>query len=130
MNTLRNKVSLIGRIGKNPEMQTVGIGKDYSLTRFSIATDESYRDKSGQWHDNTQWHNVIAWGKTAELIAKMVKKGHEVMIEGKIVNKMYEKDGEKRYTTDIEATDFLLLSPKNNQKTENTPVENNAKSSK
>ncbi len=116
MNALKNKVSLIGRIGKNPEMQMVGVSKDYSLTRFSIATDESYKDKNGQWHSNTQWHNLVAWGKTAELISKMVKKGQEIMVEGRIVNKVYEKDGEKRYTTDIEISDFLMLSPKNDEK--------------
>ncbi len=116
MNTLRNKVNLIGRIGKNPELQTVGASKDYALTKFPLATNESYRDKNGQWHDNTQWHNLIAWGKTAERITKMILKGQELMIEGKIVNKMYEKDGEKKYTTEIEVTDFLMISPKNSEK--------------
>ncbi len=118
MNTLRNKVNLIGRIGKNPEIQTVGTTKDYALTRFPLATNESYKDKNGQWHENTQWHNLMAWGKTAERITKLIQKGQEIMIEGRIVNKMYEKDGEKRYTTDIEVTDFLLLSPKNIDKEE------------
>lgn len=118
MNTLRNKVNLIGRIGKNPEIQTVGTTKDYALTRFPLATNESYKDKNGQWHENTQWHNLMAWGKTAERITKLIQKGQEIMIEGRIVNKMYEKDGEKRYSTDIEVTDFLLLSPKNTDKEE------------
>ena len=118
MNTLRNKVNLIGRIGMNPELKTVGTTKDYALTNFSLATNESYKDKNGQWHENTQWHNLIAWGKVAERITKLVQKGQEIMIEGKIVNKMYEKEGEKRYTTNIEITDFLLLSPKNNENEE------------
>lgn len=113
MNTLRNKVNLIGRIGKTPEIQNVGTSKDYALTRFSIATNENYKDKNGQWHENTQWHNLIAWGKTGERISKLISKGQEVMIEGKLVNKSYEKDGEKRFSTDIEVTDFLLLSSKN-----------------
>ncbi|MBI1836385.1 MAG: single-stranded DNA-binding protein [Flavobacteriia bacterium] len=111
MNTLRNKVSLIGRVGQKPEIKPVG--NDYSLTRFSIAINEGYKDKNGQWKENTTWHNVMAWGKTAERITKIVEKGQEVMIEGKIVNKSYEKDGEKRYSTDIEVLDFLLLSSKN-----------------
>lgn len=118
MNTLKNKVSLIGRIGKNPEMQTVGAAKDYALTKFSLATNERYKDKNGKWQESTQWHNLVAWGKTAERISKMVTKGQEVMIEGKIVNKSYEKDGEKRYATDIEVNDFLLISPKNGDGTE------------
>jgi len=113
MNTLRNKVNLIGRIGKTPEIQNECTSKDYALTKFSLATNENYKDKNGQWHENTQWHNLIAWGKTAERISKLISKGQEVMIEGKLVNKSYEKDGEKRFSTDIEVTDFLLLSSKN-----------------
>lgn len=129
MNTLRNKVNLIGRIGQTPEIQTVGATKDYALTRLRLATNESYKDKNGQWHENTQWHNLMAWGKTAERITKLVQKGQEIMIEGRIVNKMYEKEGEKRYTTDIEVTDFLLLSPKNTEKeAEFTEVEKIQKS--
>jgi single-strand DNA-binding protein len=118
MNTLRNKVSLIGRIGQNIEMQKVGASKDYSLVKVPLATNESYKDKNGQWQDNTQWHNLVIWGKTAERISSMVTKGQEVMIEGRLVNKQYQKDGEKRYSTDIEVTDFLLVSPKNTEKTE------------
>lgn len=118
MNTLRNKVSLIGRIGQNIEMQKVGALKDYSLVKVPLATNESYKDKNGQWQDITQWHNLVIWGKTAERISSMVKKGQEVMIEGRLVNKQYEKEGEKRYSTDIEVTDFLLVSPKNTEKTE------------
>ena len=118
MNTLRNKVSLIGRIGQNIEMQKVGALKDYSLVKVPLATNESYKDKNGQWQDITQWHNLVIWGKTAERISSMVTKGQEIMIEGRLVNKQYEKDGEKRYSTDIEVTDFLLVSPKNTEKTE------------
>jgi single-strand DNA-binding protein len=118
MNTLRNKVSLIGRLGQEPIMQTVG--NNYQLVKFSIATNENYKDKTGKWVDNTQWHNVVAWGKSAERIAKLATKGQEVMLEGRLVNRSYEKDGEKRYATDIEMTDFLLLSPSNGEKVETT----------
>ena len=118
MNTLRNKVNLIGRIGKNPEIQTVGTTKDYALTRFPLATNESYKDKNGQWHENTQWHNLVIWGKTAERMSNTITKGQEIMIEGRLVNKQYEKDGEKRYSTDIEVTDFLLVSTRTAEKTE------------
>lgn len=114
MSTLRNKVSLIGRLGKKPEIQKVG--NDYSITRFSIATNENFKDKNGQWKENTQWHSVYAWGKTAERIVQMAEKGNELMIEGKLVNRSYEKAGEKRYSTDIEISDFLLLAPKNSDK--------------
>lgn len=115
MSTLRNKVSLVGRMGKKPELQTVG--NNYSLTRFSVAVNENYRDKNGEWKTNTQWHNVMAWGKIAERIVRILDKGQELMLEGKIVNKSYEKDGEKRFSTDIEITDFLLLSSKSLEKT-------------
>ena len=118
MNTLRNKVSLIGRIGQNIEMQKVGASKDYSLVKVPLATNESYKDKNGQWQDNTQWHNLVIWGKTAERMSNMITKGQEIMIEGRLVNKQYEKDGEKRYSTDIEVTDFLLVSSKNTEKVE------------
>ena len=130
MNTLRNKVNLIGRIGKNPELQKVGNGKDYTITRFPLATNESYKDKNGQWHDNTQWHNLQAWGKVAERIAKSIKKGQELMIEGRVVQKMYEKDGEKRYTTEIEVTDFILLAQRNTEKEEDQIEEVEVKKSK
>ena len=118
MNTLRNKVSLIGRIGQNIEMQKVGASKDYSLVKVPLATNESYKDKNGQWQDNTQWHNLIIWGKTAERFTTSVMKGQELMIEGKLVNKVYEKDGEKKYSTEIEVLDFLLISSKNNENLE------------
>lgn len=131
MNTLRNKVNLIGRIGKNPELQTVGIpGREYTLTRLSIAINERYKDKTGEWRENTQWYNLIAWGKIAERIVKIVQKGQEIMVEGKIVNKSYEKEGEKKYTTDIEVTDFLMLSSKNKENAEENPVVTTVKSSK
>ena len=118
MNTLRNKLSLIGRISQNIEMQKVGASKDYSLVKVPLATNESYKDKNGQWQDNTQWHNLVIWGKTAERMSNMITKGQEIMIEGRLVNKQYEKDGEKRYSTDIEVTDFLLVSSKNTEKVE------------
>lgn len=111
MNTLRNKVSLIGRLGAKPETQELKGG--YLLTRFSIATREPYKDKTGAWHDNTQWHQITAWGKMAERIVRSLDKGQEVALEGKLVNRSYEsKAGEKRYSTEIEVHEFLLLSGK------------------
>lgn len=114
MSTLRNKVSLIGRLGAKPEVQTLTGG--HVITRFSLATNERFKDKNGEWKDNTQWHNIVIWGKSAERFAKSADKGIEVALEGKLINRQYEsKTGEKRYATEIEATDFLLL----NQKKEN-----------
>lgn len=111
MNTLRNKVSLIGRLGAQPEVVTLDSGR--TLARFSLATNENYKNKEGAWQENTQWHNITAWGKTAELISKLLNKGQEVVVEGKLVNSSYEtKEGEKRFSTAIEVNEFLLLAPK------------------
>ena len=111
MNTLRNKVSLIGRLGAQPEVTTLETGR--VLARFNIATREDYKDKNGQWHENTQWHTVNAWGKIAERAKNVLNKGQEVIVEGRLVHQSYEtKAGEKRQSTIIEATEFLLLSPK------------------
>lgn len=109
MNTLRNKVSLIGRLGTKPELTTFETGN--TIVRFTIATNERYKDKSGEWQEKTQWHTINAWGKLAELMNNVLSKGQEIIVEGKLVNQSYEtKSGEKRYSTVIEATDFLLLS--------------------
>ncbi|MDG1148392.1 MAG: single-stranded DNA-binding protein [Crocinitomicaceae bacterium] len=111
MNGLRNKVSLIGRLGAAPEVVTFESGR--TLARFSIATNESYKNKEGEWQDKTQWHNLTIWGKQAETAAKILTKGQEIIAEGKLVNSQYEtKEGEKRYATSIEVNEFLILSPK------------------
>lgn len=115
MNTLRNKVSLIGRLGAQPEVVKFDSGR--TLARFSIATNERYKSKDGEWQEVTQWHNCTAWGKTADLIAKLLNKGQEVIVEGKLVNNAYEtKEGEKRYGTTVELSEFLILAPKNESK--------------
>ena len=120
MSTLRNKVTLIGRIGAKPEIQNLTGG--YVITRISLATNEGFKDKDGVWQDKTQWHSIVMWGKTAQTFAKLTDKGTEVMVEGKIVNKQYEtKAGEKRYATDIEVSDFLLITPKMEKEVPATP---------
>ena len=114
MNALRNKVSLIGRLGAQPEVVTLDSGS--VVARFSMATNESYKGKDGEWKENTQWHNVKAWGKLAELVSQNLQKGSEVVVEGKLVNENYEtKNGEKRYSTSVNVSDFLLISPRNKQ---------------
>jgi single-strand DNA-binding protein len=111
MNTLRNKVSLIGRLGKQPEIVKFESGSQ--IAKLSLATNESYRDKSGEWVENTQWHTIVAWGKQVDRVTKLLAKGTEVMIEGRLVNKSYEsKSGEKRFSTEVQLNDFLILSPK------------------
>ena len=108
MNKLKNKVSLIGRIGMQPEIKAFDSGK--TLIRFTLATNESYKDKNGEWNEHTQWHTINAWGKTAEIMSQKINKGQEVLVEGRLVNQSYEtKDGDKRYTTHIEANEFLII---------------------
>lgn len=111
MNALRNKVSLIGRLGANPEVVTFDSGK--TLARFTLATNESYK-LNGVWQEQTQWHTINAWGKVAERIQQTLQKGQEIMLEGRLVNQNYEnKSGEKRFSTLIELTEFLVLKTTN-----------------
>jgi len=112
MSNLRNKVSLIGRVGNRPEKKEVG--KGYTLTRISIATNESSKDNAtGEWKKLTTWHSVYAWGKTAERMCMQLDKGSEVAIEGKLVVKTYEsKDGIKRTTVEVEVSDFIAMGKK------------------
>ena len=108
MNTLRNKVQLIGNLGNDPEIINLESGK--TLAKFNIATNESYTNNKGEKITDTQWHNVVAWGKTAEIIEKYVTKGKEIAIEGKLTHRSYDdKNGEKRYITDVVANEILLL---------------------
>ena len=108
MNTLRNKVQLIGHVGNDPEIKTFDGGK--KLVNFTLATNESYKNDKGEKVDETQWHKLIAWGKTADIIEKYVVKGKEIAIEGKLTHRNYEdKNGEKRYFTEVVINDVLLL---------------------
>lgn len=108
MNTLRNKVQLIGHVGNAPEIVNLESGK--KLAKFSIATNESYKNAKGEKITDTQWHNVVAWGKTAELIENYVPKGKEIGVEGKLTSRTYEdKDGIKKYITEVVCNEVLLL---------------------
>jgi single-strand DNA-binding protein len=111
MNTLRNKVQLIGNLGNDPEIITLDNGK--KLAKFSIATNDSYKNAQGEKIVDTQWHHVVAWNKTAEIIEKYVEKGKEIAVEGRLTNRSYEtKEGEKRYITEIVCNELLLLGSK------------------
>lgn len=118
MNTLRNTVSLIGNLGQDPEITTFESGK--TVARFSVATNDSYKNKDGEWVTNTEWHNIVAWDKSAELCGKLLKKGSEVVLEGKLTNDSYtNKEGEKRYRTQINMREFMVL---NKDKSEHQPA--------
>lgn len=117
MSTLRNKVQLIGNVGNEPEITTLESGK--KVAKFSIATNESYKDSKGEKVTSTQWHNIVAWGKIAEIVEKYVGKGKEVALEGKLTSHSYEtKEGEKRYVTEVVVDEILLLGIKGDNATE------------
>jgi single-strand DNA-binding protein len=111
MNALRNKVQLIGNLGNAPEIKTLENGK--RMARFSVATNEIYRNAKGDKVTETQWHNLVAWGKLAEITEKYLSKGKEVAIEGKLINRSYnDKDGVKKYITEIQVNEILLIGGK------------------
>ena len=111
MYALKNKVKLIGNVGNAVEIKNTESGK--KLARFSIATNESYRNAKGEKVTETTWHNLIAWGKVAELAEKLLLKGTEVVIEGKLTNRSYtDKDGNKKYVSEVQVNELLLLGSK------------------
>lgn len=113
MTTLRNSVHLIGHLGNDPEIKT--FGNNRSMVRFSLATNDYYRDAEGKQTKETQWHNIIAWGKTAEIAEKILSKGRETAIQGKLVNRSWEdKDGVKHYMTEVVANEILAFGNKEN----------------
>ena len=111
MANLRNSVQLIGRLGKDPEVRTFDSGK--KLASFSIATSETYKNQKGEKVEDTQWHNLVIWGKLADIAGKYLKKGSEIAIEGKLIHRAYETtNGEKRYITEINVNDLVMLGGK------------------
>ena len=113
MNNLRNKVQLIGRIGQSPEVKHLESGK--TVANFSLATNERYKNNKGELVENTEWHNLVAWGKTAEIIEKYVEKGSEIAIEGKLTNRSWkDKEGNKKYATEVLVNELLLMGGKPN----------------
>ena len=111
MNTLSNKVQLIGRLGMDPEVMNFDGGK--KRVNFNLATNSHYYDKAGDKIEETQWHKVVAWGKQAETIEKFMRKGLRIAIEGKLSTRNWEdKEGNKRTTTEVLVSEFLFLDKK------------------
>ncbi|MEN8125192.1 MAG: single-stranded DNA-binding protein [Bacteroidota bacterium] len=111
MNSLKNRVQLIGHLGMNPEVKTLESGK--KLAKFSIATNESYKNAKGEKIEETEWHNIIAWNKTAELAEMFLAKGKEVAIEGKLTSRSWEDEkGNKKYITEVVCSEILFLGNK------------------
>jgi len=109
MNALRNSVRLVGNLGADPEMKSFGT-ENRQLAKLSLATTEIYKNEKGERVQETQWHSLIAWGNQAQFIGTYLKKGDEIAIEGKLNNRNWtDKDGNKRYVTEIVINDFIKL---------------------
>ena len=108
MNALKNRVQLIGNLGNDPEI--INLDGGAKLAKFSIATSDSYKNAQGEKVEETQWHNIVAWGKTAEIVENYLTKGKQVAVDGKLVHRSYDtKEGEKRYVTEIKCNELLML---------------------
>ncbi|MBL0745144.1 single-stranded DNA-binding protein [Chryseolinea lacunae] len=111
MKNLRNRVTLIGRLGRDPEVRVFDSGT--KKVSFSLATDDAYKNDKGEKVKETQWHNLVVWGKLADVAEKYLKKGQEIAVEGKLVHREYENaSGEKRYITEITVGEMLMLGAK------------------
>ena len=103
-----NRVTLVGRLGRDPEMRQTGTGTP--IVNFSVATNESWKDKNGEQQERTEWHKIIAWGRLAEICNEYLTKGKQVYIEGRLqTNEWEDKDGNKRYTTEVVANEMKML---------------------
>jgi single-strand DNA-binding protein len=111
MYALQNKVQLIGRLGALPDIRTAQNGKKYA--RFSLATNESYRNAKGERVTETQWHNLVVWGKLAEIAEKYLQKASEVVVQGKLVTKVYtDKEGVRKQFTEVQVSELLMVGEK------------------
>jgi single-strand DNA-binding protein len=108
MRSLRNSVQLIGNLGMDPEVKEVSNGN--KMARFSLATSDSYKNQKGEKVTETQWHNLIIWGKQAEIAEKYLKKGKQIAVEGKLETNSYDdKDGNRKFFTQIKVNDFVMF---------------------
>jgi single-strand DNA-binding protein len=108
---MKNRVQLIGNLGQAPEIKKLENGN--KMARMSIATNETYKNAQGEYITETQWHNVIAWGKVAEVAEKYLNKGSEVVVEGKLIHRSYnDKDGVKKYISEVQLHNILLMDKK------------------
>ncbi|MCD6566036.1 MAG: single-stranded DNA-binding protein [Bacteroidales bacterium] len=113
MQNLKNKVHLIGNLGMDPEVKKLENGN--SLAKFSLATSDSYKNKDGEKVEETQWHNLVAWGPKAEFAEKYLKKGQQIAVEGKLTHRTYEnQEGKKQYYTEVVVNDVQMLRSPNN----------------
>lgn len=114
MSSIKNHVQLIGNVGQDPTITNLESGK--KVARFSVATNENYKDSKGEKQTDTNWHTVVAWGKTAEIVENYVAKGKEIGIVGKLKTRTYTTDdGNQRYVTEVVADEILLLGSKDDK---------------
>ncbi|MBL0182497.1 MAG: single-stranded DNA-binding protein [Chitinophagaceae bacterium] len=117
MNQIKNRVQLIGHLGSTPDVRETESGK--KLAKFSLATNQSYRNANGDKVTETTWHQLIAWGAVADIASKYLNKGSEVAIEGRLINRSYtDKEGVKRFISEVQVNEMLLLGTKAASKTE------------
>ena len=108
MKTLRNRVQLIGNLGNDPEIINTDAGR--KIAKFSIATNEVFKNSDGSKETNTEWHRVVCFGKTAEIVENYLAKGKEIAIDGKLTHNSWEdKEGNKRYNTEVVCNELLML---------------------
>ena len=102
-----NKVSLVGNVGRDPEIRSTQSGTQ--VANFTLATNERKRDPNGEWTDHTEWHRIVVWGRTVNVVEQYVNKGRQLYIEGVLRTREWERDGQKRYTTEIHVRELKLL---------------------
>src|SRR5690349_5642164 len=121
-----NKVILVGNLGKDPEVKYTPSG--VAVAKFSMATNERFKDKGGEWQDRTEWHNIVAWQRLAEIVGEYVKKGSKVYIEGRLQTSSWDdkQSGEKKYRTEVVAHDLVLLSGRGEGDPEARPFRSSA----
>lgn len=110
MTTLKNHVQLIGRLGAEPQVRNFESGK--KMASFSMAVNEIYRNAQGEKVEDTHWHQVVAWGAKADIVEKYLRKGAEVAVQGKLVNRSYESKGEKKHITEVNMSEMFMLGKK------------------
>jgi single-strand DNA-binding protein len=121
-----NKVILVGNVGKDPDVKYTPSG--VPVAKFSLATNERFKDKSGEWQERTEWHSVIAWQRLAEIVGEYVQKGNKLYVEGRLQTSSWEdrQSGDKKYKTEIVAHDLVLLGSNNGARDANVPQRSHA----
>jgi single-strand DNA-binding protein len=117
-----NKVILVGNVGKDPEVKYSPSGTP--TAKFSLATNERFKDRNNEWQEQTEWHSIVAWQRLAEIVGEYVRKGSKLYVEGKLETSTWEdrQNGEKKYRTQIVARDIVLLGSRENRQPDSTDV--------